>query len=123
MLALIAAAALAPAIASPAPAPLARYGSLALDPAGKRIATVDSLHAAGAASAGHGIVTIRDTTGRARPVRYDPCAVCRYDGLAWSPDGKALAFVASGRGEATLYRLEAGTLAKVTSVKGLATHH
>ncbi|MDO6416369.1 S9 family peptidase [Sphingomonas sp. BIUV-7] len=120
MLALIAAAALAPAAASPRPAALAKYASLALDPAGKRIATVDSLHAAGAPSAGHGIVTIRDTTGKAAPVGYDPCEICRYDGLSWSPDGKALAFVASGRGEATLYRLESGTVTKVTSVKGLA---
>jgi dipeptidyl aminopeptidase/acylaminoacyl peptidase len=120
MFALIAAAALAPAATAPTtPTSLARYAALAIDPSGKRIATVDSLHAAGAPSAGHGVVTIRDTTGKARPVGYDPCDVCRYDGLSWSPDGKALAFVASGRGEATLYRLEAGTVTKVTSVKGL----
>ena len=91
-----------------------------MDLAGKRIATVDSLQAAGAPSAGHGIVTIRDTTGRTRPLSYDPCASCRYDGLAWSPDGRTLAFVASGSGTATLYRLDGGKLAKVTEVKGLA---
>lgn len=108
------------ATAAPASPALARYSGLALDPAGKRIATVDSLHAAGAASPGHGVVTIRDTTGKARPVGYDPCDVCRYDGLSWSPDGQSLAFVASGRGEATLYRLDGGRLTKVTSVKGLA---
>ncbi|QJU58012.1 S9 family peptidase [Sphingomonas sp. AP4-R1] len=124
MFALIAAAALAPAAtpakAAPVPsAALAKYAALAMDASGKRIATVDSLHAAGAPAAGHGIVTIRDTTGRARPMGYDPCDVCRYDGLSWSPDGKTLAFVASGRGEATLYRLDGGTVARVTSVKGL----
>jgi dipeptidyl aminopeptidase/acylaminoacyl peptidase len=120
MLVLIAAAALAPASASSATPALARYGSLALDPSGKRIATVDSMQARGAATAGHGIVIIRDTTGKARPTGYDPCDVCRYDGLSWSPDGRSLAFVASGRGEAMLYRLEAGVVTKITSVKGLA---
>lgn len=118
MFALIAAAALAPA-AAPAPM-LARYSGLAMDPAGKRIATVDSVHAAGAPSAGHGVVTIRDTTGRAHAMAYDPCGTCRYDGLAWSPDGRTLAFVASGGGLATLYRLDAGKIAKVAEVKGLA---
>ena len=107
------------AAATPAPAILTRYAGLALDPAGKRIATIDSVQVRGAPSAGHGALVLRDTAGKTIG-RYDPCGTCSYAGPAWSPDGTRLAFVASGGGTATLYVLEKGAVRRVTSVKGLA---
>ena len=113
-------AALAAAQTAGAPAAaITRYAGVALDPAGKRIAAVESRQDKNAPSAGHGALVLRDTAG-ARIGRYDPCPVCAYAGAAWSPDGGRLAFVASGGGTATLYVLENGAVRKVTSVKGLA---
>jgi dipeptidyl aminopeptidase/acylaminoacyl peptidase len=114
----VAATAAAPAPAQPSPI-MARYMSLALDPAGKRIATVDSEQARSAPSAGHGTIVLRSISGKVIE-RYDPCETCAYAGLSWSPDGKSLAYVASGGGTATLYVLADGASRKVTSLKGLA---
>ncbi len=101
------------------PPPLVRYAALALDPAGRRIASVDSEQAQDAPAAGHPILVVRDVAG-AVIGRYDPCETCSYAGAAWSPDGSKLAYVASGGGVATLYVLEHGASRKVTAVKGLA---
>lgn len=110
------------AVATPVPAPpsLVRHGSLALDPAATRIATIDSVWVQGQPAAGHGVLAIRDTGGKAIG-RYDPCGTCGYEGLTWSPNGKSLAFIASGGGTATLYVLEKGVSRKVTSIAGLAS--
>jgi len=98
---------------------MVKYASLALDPDGKRVATIDSQQAKGAPSAGHGTIVLRTTSGRVIE-RYDPCETCAYSGLTWSPDGTSLAYVASGGGTATLYVLADGQSRKLTSVKGLA---
>ena len=109
----------APALAAkPAPV-LHRYAALALDPTGRTIASVDSEQAETAPTPGHAILVLRDTSGRVTG-RFDPCETCGYAGLAWSPDGKKLAFVASGSGTATVYVLEGGRSRAVTSIKGLA---
>ncbi len=110
------------ALAAPSPATpsLVRHASLALDPWATRIATVDSVWVQDQPVAGHGVVAVRDTRGKAIG-RYDPCGTCGYEGLAWSPDGNWLAFVASGGGTATLYVLEKGISRKVTSIAGLAS--
>jgi dipeptidyl aminopeptidase/acylaminoacyl peptidase len=84
----------------PAPA-LHQYSDLALSPSGDRVATVDTLDAAGAATASpapsppHGQIVMRSVASGRELLRLDPCAACSYDALAWSPDGKSLAFVAS----------------------------
>jgi dipeptidyl aminopeptidase/acylaminoacyl peptidase len=104
--------------AAPAPS-LLRHADLAIDPAGRSIATVDAEQAEGAPAAAHGVVVLRDTTGRVSG-RYDPCPACSYAGLAWSPDGGRLALVGSAGGTATLFVLEKGRSRAVTSVKGLA---
>ncbi|WP_404710720.1 prolyl oligopeptidase family serine peptidase [Sphingomonas sp. MMS24-J13] len=110
----------AAALAAAPPAPvLVRYAGIALDPAGKRIATIDSEQVKGAPVARHGVLVIRDTAGRIT-ARYDPCTSCNYAGPAWSPDGRSLAYVASGGGVATLYVLADGQNRKVASLKGLA---
>jgi dipeptidyl aminopeptidase/acylaminoacyl peptidase len=110
------------AVPAPTVAPVSsivRYSGLALDPAGRRIASIDSEQAKGAPLMGHGIIVVRDTKGRVLE-RYDPCETCVYNGPTWSPDGEALAYVASGGGMASLYIMEDGQTRKVASVKGLA---
>jgi len=110
----------AAAAVAPLPPPvMARYASLALDPAGRRIATIDSEQAKGSPSSTHGVIVLRDTGGHVIE-RYDPCGTCGYSGLSWSPDGKSLGFVGSVAGTATLFSLSNGESRIVTSVKGLA---
>ena len=75
------------AVAAPgATSTLHRHRALALDPTAARIATVDSEWVQRQPSAGHGTLVVRDTAGKTIG-RYDPCAACTYDGLAWSPEG------------------------------------
>ena len=106
------------AAAPPAPS-LVRYAAVSLDPAGTRIAAVESRQVRGAPTSEHGSVVLRDTAGKVLD-RRDPCEACSYAGLSWSPDGKALAVVASGGGTATLYLIEGPATRKVATIKGLA---
>lgn len=118
--ALIAAlASLAASTPSPAPMALTRYSSLTLDPAATRIAAVESRWGKDKPSADHGAIVLRDTSGRVID-RIDPCDTCAYDGLAWSPDGKRLAYIGRAGGTATVYVLEGSKSRKVTSLSGLA---
>jgi dipeptidyl aminopeptidase/acylaminoacyl peptidase len=77
------------------PAALHEHSDLALSPTGDRVATVDSLDVAGAVTPAHGQIVVRSAAGGRELVRLDPCPSCSYDALAWSPDGKSLAFIAS----------------------------
>lgn len=105
--------------APPASPVLVKYAALALDPDGRRIATIDSPQPEGAPTPGHGTIVVRDTAGR--PIaRFDPCPACRYDGLAWSPDGRSLALVASEGGTATLYVITGGQVRRLTALEGVA---
>lgn len=115
---LIAAAA---AMAASAPVSLHQYDGLALSPKGDLVAVVESVEASDAAEQPHGQVVVRKRADGAVVATYDPCGACRYSGAAWSPDGKALAFVASDSKamSATLLVLEDGKLRVATSFKGL----
>jgi dipeptidyl aminopeptidase/acylaminoacyl peptidase len=71
------------------------FGALALSPDGARVATIDTFALfTDAAHDAHGHVAVRNRAGVVVAV-HDPCPTCRYSGLAWSPDGKALALIAS----------------------------
>jgi dipeptidyl aminopeptidase/acylaminoacyl peptidase len=120
MFAPLVAALLAVQSAGAAPPTLHSYADLALDPAGRQIATVDSTQVQDAPSASHGLVVVRAADGTVSQ-RLDPCAVCRYGGPVWSPDGRRLAFVGSGEGGATLYVAEGATARAVTRIEGLAS--
>jgi dipeptidyl aminopeptidase/acylaminoacyl peptidase len=100
------AAAAGPAQAPPsgAPAGLAQvrlYHEVALDPAGARIATVETDELATSELDPHETVVVRARSSGEVINRFDPCATCQYADPAWSPDGRALAFVASDRNART----------------------
>ncbi len=102
--------------------PLTQFRALAISPDGRRVATVDSLQAADSAvPETHGAVVVREAaTGRV-VARYDPCAACSYAGIEWSPDGKAIAFIASN-GAAGTAQLDVadGTVRTIATVTGVA---
>src|SRR3954462_8519373 len=75
------------AIAAPVSRPFVtihQFDDLALSPDGARTATVESDDPGNLADEPHGVVTVRDAAGKI-VAHYDPCTVCRYSGLTWSP--------------------------------------
>ncbi|WP_051081103.1 S9 family peptidase [Asticcacaulis benevestitus] len=102
-------------------ATLHKYDGLSLSPDGKTLATFESAATVGSVASVHSLLTLRDTSGKIIATN-DPCAECKYDALAWSPDSLALAFLAADRksGVTTLYVLEGKTARVVTTIKGNA---
>jgi dipeptidyl aminopeptidase/acylaminoacyl peptidase len=98
------------ALATAAPADLGvlhQYASVALNADGKLIASVETVRQAYATTEQHGAVVIRNTDGTIKAT-LDPCAKCKYAGVAWSADGARLAFTASADGVDTLYTAAIG---------------
>ncbi len=100
------------AIAAPVSRPaviIHQFDALALSPDGARTATVESDDPGNLADEPHGMVTVRDANGKI-VAHYDPCTVCRYSGLTWSPKGDALVFLAADKkaSKTTLYRAASG---------------
>jgi dipeptidyl aminopeptidase/acylaminoacyl peptidase len=90
---------------------LRSYAGLALSPAGDRIALVES---------GSRGVVIRSAADGKLVQQLDPCAGCTYGAPQWSPDGRALAFLATTEGVATLYvAAEATEPVAVVKLSGL----
>ncbi|MHB8283555.1 MAG: S9 family peptidase [Caulobacteraceae bacterium] len=98
------------------------FGALALSPDGAKIASVDTFSLfADASHEAHGHVVVRNRAGVV-VATHDSCPTCRYSGLAWSPDGKALAFIASD-GKANTAALEVirdGKVATLATITGVA---
>jgi dipeptidyl aminopeptidase/acylaminoacyl peptidase len=120
VLALLPALLLVPAAADAAT--IRTFGSLALSPAGDRIATLESVQDLDANTATRAVVTLREaTTGRV-VATYDPCATCGYSDPTFAPDG-TLAFLARDRaaGTARLMVAPRGRAVRaVATVTGLA---
>jgi dipeptidyl aminopeptidase/acylaminoacyl peptidase len=114
----VAAAALAPAEASQ----MHQYDHLALSPDGERIAAVERAVPLDASGDAHAVVVVRRARDGAVLERFDPCASCSYAGLAWSADGRALAFTAadSAAKSATLEVGADGQTRALATIKGVA---
>ena len=109
------------AVQTAAPATLHTYAGLALSPVADRFAAVEADEPIGASSDVHGVLTLRSAKGEVLG-RFDPCGSCKYAGADWSPDGKALAFIATDAkaGTAVLYVIEGDKVRAVTTIKGVA---
>ena len=113
----------AAALAAQAPSPQVDYQGLTISPHGDKVASVDGVMAAPGQPSPHAVIVVRDVATGAASAKIDPCPTCRYAGLAWSPDGASLAFIATdGRaGTAALDVAEPrGEIRTVAQVQGVA---
>jgi dipeptidyl aminopeptidase/acylaminoacyl peptidase len=105
------------------PPGLHKFGSVALSPNGAEVAAIESVVPLDTGAPDpHGVVVLRSAATGTVVRRIDPCATCNYAGAAWSPDGKALAFVSTDRKAATATLFVAGGAAinSVAVVHGVA---
>jgi dipeptidyl aminopeptidase/acylaminoacyl peptidase len=114
------AAALAAALSMSAGAStLHQYASLALSPAGDRVASVESEAEADATSKPHGHIVVRSASSGKILSTFDPCAACDYSGLTFSPQGR-LAFLARDSGHARLMLADGTALLTLATIEGVA---
>ncbi len=102
--------------------PVHTYQGLVISPQGDKVASIDGVEAQPGHPAPHAAIVVRSVRTGAVVERIDPCAPCRYSGLAWSPSGEALAFVAADAkaGTAVVKVSAKGGAHDVATVKGLA---
>lgn len=98
------------------------YRWVAIVPAGDRVVSLESIDA-GSGKRLHPTIVVRDAANGAVLAEFDPCGSCSYDKPSWSPDGKALAFVASDSraGSAWLYVAAGGKTRALATVRGVAS--
>src|SRR5689334_11149727 len=120
VLALALAAQVSPAAADP-PAQVRLYHDVTLAPAGDRIASVEADEPLDSEAGPHARAAIRRAATGEVLAQYDPCRACFSSGLAWSPDGASLAFVASDRRArtASLTMVRGGRAASALDFPGL----
>jgi dipeptidyl aminopeptidase/acylaminoacyl peptidase len=104
---------------SAAAATLHEYSSVALSPAGDRIAAIESDAVPDSTSRPHGHIAIRSASTGKILSTLDPCATCDYSGLEFGPDGR-LAFLERDKGTARLMLAGAGAPVTVATVDGIA---
>ena len=99
--AILTAALAAPVLADPptssAP-PIHTFSSLVISPSGDRVASIENLQSLTSAEQLHGPVIVRSARDGRVLESIDPCATCNYASLAWSSDGRSLAFIATEPG-------------------------
>src|SRR6202451_2598228 len=101
---------------SPSVSPVHTFASLVIAPAGDRLASVENQQSLTSAEQLHGPVVIRAARDGHWLSTSEPCAACGDGGLAWSPDGKSLAFLAANGAAGTVEVL----LARDGGVKTIA---
>jgi dipeptidyl aminopeptidase/acylaminoacyl peptidase len=118
----LAALAAASSLASAEPAQLHRYGDLVLSPDGEKIASVDSVEPLAGVSDVHAAIVVRSARDGQVIERIDPCKTCSYSALAWSPDGKTLAFTAGdfATKSAVLEAASGGKTVELAKIQGVA---
>ena len=97
------------------------YHDVTISPKGDRIAAIEFDEPLNSQAEPRGIIVVRNRTDGRIVEHYDPCTSCFYADPAWSPDGAALAFVASDRKlhTATLQVVRAGEAKAALSFGGL----
>lgn len=112
---------LAAGAAPAAPVVIRQFESLALAPAGDRVADVEALDPGNLSELPHGAVVVRSADGRVA-AQCDPCKACKYSDTAWSARGGELAFIASDEkaGNATLYIVAQGKPHAALTLSGVA---
>ena len=112
---------LAAAMAAVPPLQVHEYRDVTLSPKGDLIAAIEADTPFASEEEPHPVVVIRSRADGKVAATYDPCAKCFYAGLAWTPDGAALAFVASDRKtrSASLQVVRDGKIAVALDFAGL----
>ena len=59
-------------------------------PLGERLASIESNSSADQPKEAHGRIVVRSARSGAILGQIDPCAACKYSGLAFAPDGRLL---------------------------------
>jgi dipeptidyl aminopeptidase/acylaminoacyl peptidase len=97
------------------------YHDVVISPRGDLIAAIEADEPLQSEAEPHGVIVVRAAADGAILAKYDPCPVCFYSGATWSPDGQALAFVASDRKtkSAVLQVVRAGKVEAPLSFAGL----
>ena len=96
------------------------YKFLTISPDGMQLATVDPLAAAASDKEPRGPIVVRSSNDGRMLLRLDPCPRCRYSGLAWSPDGTRLAFLATDE-SASRVQIDSVTLGGRATAKNAKT--
>jgi dipeptidyl aminopeptidase/acylaminoacyl peptidase len=108
---------------TPPPPSLHAFTDVSLSPSGAVIASIETDQPlAPTTKRPRGPVVLRDRLTGAIVATYDPCPACRYAGLTWSPDGAALAFIATdaGSGQAALDVARGGEVKVLATLGGVA---
>ena len=101
-------------------ATLHEYGSLALSPAGDRIAAIESdCDRQFVSTTPHGRIVIRSAATGKILSTMDPCPSCSYSGLTFAPDGR-LAFLTRDKGATRLMLGGAGVPTTIATIDGIA---
>ncbi len=100
-------------------ATLHEYASLALSPAGDRIASVESEAIADATTRPHGHIVIRSASSGRILASLDPCPSCDYSGLTFTGDGR-LAYLERSKGVTRLMLAGGGKAVSLTTINGIA---
>ena len=109
-------------VASPAIGqPLHEYSSLALSAAGDRIAAVESDSEPNSSTLPDEKIVLRNAHTGAVLATIDPCAGCRYSGLAFAPDGRLLAIV-HNKDRTSLILSGGARTATLAEFPGIAQH-